>query len=148
MEAITSTRQGAIEEAKRDFFRNPVIGCGFQVNEDSARFNDQTFVLSAPVEKGLLPLVIIGEGGVVGTIIFAGFLMVFYSVCIRRRYFCTMTCFSTMLATNIGEATFFSPGGAGGLLWCFAIVGGGVLDATQKRIMTDVAIWRGFACAH
>lgn len=131
--AITSTRLGAIEELTRDFKRNPLIGCGFQVNEDSARYNSETFVFSAPVEKGLLPLVIIGEGGVLGAMIFILFLIVFYCSCVKMRLYCTLTSFTTMLATNIGEATFFAPGGVGGFLWCFAIIGGGVLDALQKR---------------
>ena len=90
-----------------------------------------------------------GEGGIVGTGIFAVFLIAFYSFCARKQHYCTMTCFTTMLATNIGEATFFSPGGVGGFLWCFAIVGGSVLDAMQKRKMMYADSMQGrFAYAH
>lgn len=44
----------------------------------------------------------------------------------------TMSGFTTMLATNIGEATFFSPGAGGGMLWSFAIVGGMTIDSITK----------------
>ena len=143
IEAVTSTRLGAVDELMNDFKRSPLIGCGFQVNEDSARFNNQAFVFSAPVEKGILPLVIIGEGGVVGTIIFSCFLLVFYCVCGKARLYCTLTGFTAMLATNIGEATFFAPGGVGGFLWCIAIIGGSVLDALQTRDMERRRFWHG-----
>ena len=41
--------------------------------------------------------------------------------------------FTVMLATNIGEATFFSPGGVGGIIWVLCIVGGFVLDMNLIR---------------
>ena len=129
-EALTSTRQGLIEQGMDEFRRNPLFGMGFQVNFESARlYGGKGFVLSAPIEKGLLPVMILGEGGIVGAIIFSIFLISFYAGCKQRHLTITIALFTTFLATNIGEATFFSPGGVGGILWTMSIVGGFLLDS-------------------
>lgn len=138
--AVTSTRMGAIERMKEEFAYNPMFGCGFQVNADSARFRKQGFVLSAPIEKGLLPVMVIGEGGIIGCLLFLAFLFSFYVQCLHKGYFATMTGFTSLVATNIGEGTFFSPGGVGGILWMFAIVGGFVVDmlvSNRKRMLAQ-----------
>lgn len=127
-EALTSTRMGAVEELMGDFKKNPLLGCGFQVNADSARFNDVGFVLFAPVEKGLLPLVVLGEGGALGALIFYLFIASFIAICVKKKMFITASTFVGMLATNIGEATFFSPGGIGGILWMYGAISGFTLD--------------------
>ena len=129
-EALTSTRQGLIEQGLDEFKRNPVFGMGFQVNFETARlYGGKGFVLSAPIEKGLLPIMILGEGGIVGSVIFSIFLISFYAGCKQRHLTITIALFTTFLATNIGEATFFSPGGVGGILWTMSIVGGFLLDS-------------------
>lgn len=128
-EALTSTRQGLIELSLAEFRRNPMFGMGFQVNYESYElYGGKGFVLSAPVEKGLLPLTVLGEGGIVGSIAFIIFLLVFYTECAKRKLQVTIAMFTTFLATNIGEATFFSPGGIGGILWVFSVVGGFMID--------------------
>ena len=43
----------------------------------------------------------------------------------------SVTMMSVLLVTNMGEATFFSPGGLGGTLWVVCIVGGYVLDMSM-----------------
>lgn len=128
-EGLTGSRQRLIQESWDEFYMNPMFGMGFQVNWGSQElFGDQGFVMSAPVEKGLLPMTILGEGGIVGSIAFVIFLIGFYVGCHRRHYIITIVMFTTFLATNIGEATFFSPGGIGGILWVFGTVGGYILD--------------------
>ena len=52
----------------------------------------------------------------------------FYSTCAKRQYYVTITMFSVLLVTNMGEATFFSPGGGGGILWMLCVVGGFTID--------------------
>lgn len=129
-EALTSTRQVLIEQSLDEFRRNPLFGMGFQVNFESYElYGGKGFVLSAPVEKGLLPLVVLGEGGIVGSIAFIIFLFAFYTECAKRKLQVTIAMFTTFLATNIGEATFFSPGGIGGILWVFSVVGGFMIDS-------------------
>ena len=39
----------------------------------------------------------------------------------------------------MGEATFFSPGGVGGMQWMFCVAGGFVID-TAVRIRHDVIV--------
>ena len=146
-EAIVSTRLSTIEELTNDFKKNPLWGMGFQVNSDSSRFKGQGFVLSAPVEKGLLPFVIAGEGGCLGIITFIIFLFAFFTNTVRRRMYMTTCMFIAFLATNIGEATFFSPGGIGGILWVYGTVGGLILDAYCigiSRVNANYASWENF----
>ena len=129
-EAVTETRMGLVENSLYEFRKNPLMGMGFQVNMESKDLygNKKGLVLSAPVEKGLLPMMILGEGGIVGVIAFIVFLCAFYSKCYHRKYMVTIAMFTTFLATNMGEATFFSPGGGGGIIWMLTAVGGFCTD--------------------
>lgn len=136
-ESLTTTRSGLIDENLFDFKQNPLLGIGFQVNYESSQYAQSGFfVLSAPVEKGVLPLMILGEGGVVGAIAFLIFLVSFYSICFRKKYIITLSLFTVLLATNIGEASFFSPGGPGGILWMYCVVGGFMCDMLIKRLQS------------
>ena len=133
-EALTGSRQMLIEQSLEEFRMNPLFGMGFQVNYATADlYGGKGFVLSAPVEKGLLPTTVLGESGIVGSIAFIIFLISFYSICARKRLHITIAMFTTFLATNIGESTFFSPGGIGGILWMFSVVGGFALDTMLLR---------------
>jgi hypothetical protein len=37
--------------------------------------------------------------------------------------------FTLLLISNMGEATFFSPGGIGSILWILTVIGGFVIDS-------------------
>ena len=129
-EALTESRMGLMEYSLYEFRRNPLIGSGFQVAEytqDKVR-ETKGLVLSASIEKGLLPLMVLGETGILGSTFFLMFLFSFYATCARRQYYITISMFSVFLMTNMGEATFFSPGGNGGILWMICVVGGFTLD--------------------
>ena len=129
-EAVTSSRQRLIEECWADFHYNEVLGCGFQVAYDHPYLygNKEGLILSAPIEKGLLPLMVLGETGVVGAFVFVGFLFAFYAGCAKKHLFATMLLFTVMVASNFGEADFFSPGGIGGTKWVLCVVGGFIID--------------------
>ena len=130
-EAVTSSRQGLIESSIHDFRRNPMFGSGFQVAEytaDQVAQAGSSLIISAPIEKGVLPIMILGETGIVGAMFFAVFLFSFCSACSRRRLYVTAALFMVLLATNMGEATFFSPGGVGGVIWSISIIGGYCID--------------------
>lgn len=131
MEALTSSRMGLMDMSLRDFSRNPLFGMGFQVAEYT---RDQTrgkgFVVSASIEKGVLPVMVLGEVGVLGALCFIVFIVSFFWNCSKRKYYVTITTFSVLLVTNMGEATFFSPGGVGGILWMMCCVGGFAIDTT------------------
>ena len=85
-------------------------------------------VLSASIEKGVLPTMVLGETGILGCITFALFLITFYATCNIKRLYITTTMFTLLLVSNMGEATFFSPGGSGGVLWILTVLGGFLID--------------------
>ena len=139
-EAVTASRIGLAEASMYEFYRKPMLGMGFQVNYESEYLygDKEGLILSAPIEKGLLPLMVLGEGGVIGVLAFVVFLVSFYATCYRRKYMVTIAVFTTFLAANMGEATFFSPGGAGGIEWLLMAVGGFCIDMivlTRNRVV-------------
>ena len=76
---------------------------------------------------------VLGETGVIGAVVFAIFLISFYTTSCSRRLYVTAALFAVLLATNMGEATFFSPGGGGGVLWTISIIGGYCIDMNLAR---------------
>ena len=129
-EALTSSRFGLMDYSMYEFRRNPLLGSGFQVAEytqDLVREN-KGFILSAPVEKGVVPVMVLGETGILGEICFVIFLVSFYGTCARRKYIVTSALFTVFFVTNLAEATMFSPGGIGGILWMISVVGGFTVD--------------------
>lgn len=135
-EAFTASRQGLIEMCMDDFHRNPLFGSGFQVSWFTAEYarSQDGLILSSPIEKGILPIMILGETGIVGEIVFIAFLISFFTAGSNRRLYLSIAMMCLLLVTNLGEATFFSPGGAGGTLWIMCIVGGYALDMSFSNI--------------
>ncbi len=133
-EAITASRMGAVEINLRDLRLNPAFGKGFQVVPEHRPMYQAGMIAlySAPIEKGVLPLMVLGETGVVGFSVFLLFLCLFYARCLKRKYVVTATMFTLFLMTNVAEATFFSPAGQGGILWAISIVGGFSVDMLVK----------------
>ena len=144
-EAFTESRQGMVAKNMYDFYRNPLWGSGFQVEYDfQYRYPRDKIVLSAPIEKGVLPLMVLGEAGVAGALVFFCFVVTFYFKCTQRRYVATAILFTVFFASNLGEATFFSTGGSGGICWIMSIVGGFAIDMiTLKgaRLQRQLAAW-------
>lgn len=122
-EAFTSSRMELIEGAWQSFLDNPLLGIGFQVSELQLFYKDSLSLFSAPIEKGFIITMILEETGLIGFIVFVAFVCVFVYECRRKRLYATMILFFTFLSTNLAEATFFSPGGNGGLLWCYVAAG-------------------------
>lgn len=143
-EAVTASRQGLIDECMSDFHRNPLFGSGFQVSWYTAEYakTHGGLVLSSPIEKGILPIMVLGETGIVGEIVFIAFLISFFSVGSKRRLYMSIAMMCILLVTNLGEATFFSPGGSGGTLWIICIVGGYVSDVKIRQQTAVDNKWR------
>lgn len=135
MEAMTASRQDTNEQNLYDFRQNPLLGKGFQTMAwHAAAYQAGTIsIWSAPVEKGVLPMMILGETGIVGAIVFAVFLLVFYGVCFSQRYAALMSTFTAVLVSNLGEAIFFSPSATGGIVLVEALVGGFCIDLLAQR---------------
>lgn len=146
-EAITASRQGLIEECMNDFRRNPFIGSGFQVSRYTAEYarTQGGLVLSSPIEKGILPIMVLGETGIVGEIVFIAFLISFFTAGSNRRLYMSIAMMCMLLVTNLGEATFFSPGGVGGTLWAICVVGGYVLDMSFAAVARQRSIGMGMS---
>ena len=125
-EAILSSRMALMERSWDEFKQSPLIGTGFQVSEWMKNLDGIRF--SATIEKGFLPTMILGETGFLGALAFLSFLFSFYIVCLKKRFIATISLFTIMLASNVGEASFFSPGGTGGFLWNLTVGGGFLLD--------------------
>ena len=136
--AITSSRQGLIDMNLNDFKRNPLLGSGFQVAYFTRDMynSGRASLFSATIEKGLLPLMILGETGILGALAFSVFLISFYSICKRKHYTATSTLLSIFLLINLAEANFFAPSGGGGTHWILLIVGGFIIDMQQYAPVT------------
>jgi len=122
-EAFTSSRMGLIEIGWDSFLKNPFLGIGFQVSEIQLYYKDSLSLFSAPIEKGFLPTMVLEETGLIGAFAFVFFLSIFINSCRKKELYATLILFFTFFATNLAEATFFSPGGTGGLLWCYVAAG-------------------------
>ncbi len=135
-EAVTATRRGLINRCLYEFMRNPMLGSGFQVQEEHRELYEKgrISIYSAPIEKGVLPLMVLGETGMLGGLAFFAFLVVFLGTCFRRRYIATASLFIVFFFTNMAEATFFAPSGGGGVMWLISVVGGFVIDMNVKNV--------------
>ena len=135
-EAITNSRYVKIAECLHDFHKNPLWGTGFQVVEEHRLLylQGQISIFSAPIEKGLLPIMVLGETGIIGSAAFFIFIFMFIHDAAKMGYTATITLFLTLLVTNMAEGTFFSPGGGGGFFWMFTVCGGFLIDMSLKTM--------------
>lgn len=129
-EALTSSRLGLIDYSLYEFRRNPLLGTGFQVAEYTPEriAKSKGLIISSPIEKGVTPVMVLGETGIIGEFFFLVFLASFCGICAKRKYYVTLSLFTVFLVTNIAESTFFSPGGGGGFMWMMSVVGGFTID--------------------
>lgn len=132
-EELTITRQGLVDVAMYNFKKKPLMGNGFQVSEEMLMDNrdDISTYISAPIEKGVWISAVLEEGGFVGFLLFSGFLMVAFSMFVKRRAYISAAMLFVMALSNMGEFTFFSMSYTGGLLWLleFCAV---VMDAQRE----------------
>ena len=145
-EAVTSSRQGLIEMCLTDLKARPFLGMGFQVAYYTPYLTQGSFgiILSSPIEKGVLPVMVLGETGIIGFLVFLLTAGYFCSVGAKKRLYITISLTGVFCAVNMGEATFFSPGGPGGIEWYFCVLGGYALDLTLiKAPFSYRAIPRG-----
>jgi hypothetical protein len=96
---------------------NPWRGIGYGIASDPNALiiqRDAVFGLpvSASVEKGVMPLVVLEELGIWGFSIFLVWLLIAFR-CALRGGLLALSLFFVVLLINLGEAIFFSPGGLG-----------------------------------
>ena len=119
MEDVISSRQGKIDIALHNFKQKPLTGNGFQVSDDMQFEKRSSFTeyLSAPIEKGVWIYAVLEEGGVVGMVLFAGWLIVLFSLLIKRHAYIGASVFFAFLVSNLGEFSIFSMTYMGGFYW-------------------------------
>ena len=126
--ALFSSRKDKIDESIEDFRDSPIWGIGFQITRNLRFRSWGNNFFSAPVEKSILPVAILGETGMIGFMIFCLFLIHFWRKCRQWHMAVTLGLFIIFIIINFGEAMFFSPSGLGGIMWCISITGGFIID--------------------
>lgn len=122
-EAVMSSRQSLIDRALYNFKRSPIIGNGFQVSDAMKGMKVNGLALSAPIEKGVWVTAVLEEGGIIGWLLFVGFLVSCMLVSIKRKAYTGAACLFVCMLTNLGEFTFFSMSYTGGFTWAMVFVG-------------------------
>jgi hypothetical protein len=142
-EKIFSSRKRLVQDSWDNFQANPLFGIGFGVAKTEA-FARMATLFTAPAEKGFLPTAILEEGGILGTGTFVVFLVTFLGSLYRERNVAGIVTMIAFLATNLGEVTIFSPGGAGSFGW--VTVGAGMIlgDHCWRGPQQAVGARRGF----
>lgn len=135
VEGMFSSRQEKIDIAMYNFKRKPWIGNGFQVAEEMQYERREGFLsyLSAPIEKGVWVYAVLEEGGIPGFILFSVWLLIVFSVLIRRRYYVMASTFFAFVMANTGEFCFFAMTFTGGFFWALTFAAG-TLDGQRNRL--------------
>ena len=133
-DSLAASRLGMFQRGLENFRGRPFIGNGFQVSPgmQGYSFREHGFLVSAPVEKGVLFAMILEEGGLLGAFLFFSFLIALYVTYRRLAFTCFLSTFTVFLGLNSGEAAFFSTSGGGGILWmtCFCAM---LMDIHRHR---------------
>jgi hypothetical protein len=134
-EALQQSRMRLAELSLENFRKSPLFGNGFQVAENMRTFgyHDIGLAVSAPIEKGVLPTMVLEEGGIIGFAVFAIFILSVLKSALHFGCLRFLATFTTFIALNTGEATFFSVSGAGGLYWTICILAL-VIDWKEQQI--------------
>lgn len=124
-ERLTSTRQGLVDAMKENIADSPAIGNGFQVSKEMQYLEVTNFaqVLSAPVEKGVWIYAVMEEGGYFGMAIFLLFLLISFTLLLSCKAYIGASLLFILTISNLGEFTFFSMSGSGGIYWIFIFIG-------------------------
>jgi hypothetical protein len=120
---VFSSRIPLIEQSLVGFREKPLTGIGFGTMLDAHWAANASF-LSAPTEKGFLPTAILEEVGIIGTLCFVSFLILFFHTYWRRRNVVVLGVMACFLLLNLGEMMFFAFGGMGG--YCWSIIGAAI----------------------
>ncbi|TAK53553.1 MAG: hypothetical protein EPO25_10255 [Gammaproteobacteria bacterium] len=116
-EAYQISRGGLIQQMWINIQHRPLLGIGFGIASSPNQMVVERepvlgFPVSAAIEKGVLPLAVLEEVGVIGALAVAVWLFTL----LRRSAsggVITMAVVMTVLSMNMGESTLFSPGGFG-----------------------------------
>lgn len=134
IESMFSSRQGKIDIAMRNFRNKPFQGNGFQVSEEM-QFQQRSgwkSYLAAPIEKGVWMYAILEEGGIVGFILFTGWLIILFPTLYRRHAYVMAGTFFAFMMSNVGEFSLFAMTYVGGFYWAL-VFAAGTLDVQRMK---------------
>lgn len=133
-ENITSSRAGAKDLAIQGLKRSPFLGNGFQVSWEMQYEHRSGLAsyLAAPIEKGVWIYAIVEEGGIVGMILFCGWLLYLFPVLIKRHAYEIACVFFAFMVANMGEFCIFSMTYIGGFYWTM-VLAAGALDVQRMK---------------
>lgn len=123
-EAALASRGAKLNEMLANIDIKPLLGFGFGIQPGADYFGmarDPVFNLPvmATVEKGIMPVAVIEETGVIGGCFIFPWLLILIARATRAGLV-QGTVLWAVLVTNLAEACFFSPGGQGMLQLTFA----------------------------
>lgn len=116
-EAYEKSRGGLIDKIYSNIHENPLTGIGFGMASDpELMVVERDSLLGLPVgaaiEKGVMPLAIIEELGIIGAfLVFIWMFLLLKKAAISGVI--SVSLIGTIILLNMGESTFFSPGGLG-----------------------------------
>lgn len=133
-ENVTSSRAGAKDLAVMGLKRSPFLGNGFQVSWEMQYEHRSGLLdyLAAPIEKGVLIYAILEEGGIVGMILFCGWLIYLFPALIKRHAYEMACVFFAFIVANMGEFCIFSMTYIGGFYWTM-VLASGTLDVQRMK---------------
>ena len=134
--SVQYSRKGQIDRSAENFSYNPGLGVGFGMTD---RFGitakgSRTFwgiPLSTESEMGFIFLAILGQTGLVGSILFLVFLFYLYEPIFSYGDPGWIALSTTAFFVNFGETILFSSGGLGAFSWL--IIGYAHLDSIRRR---------------
>lgn len=134
-EAYELSRGFLVDAMLTNIQDHPITGIGFGVASEPTSMRleyDELFGLpvSAPVEKGVAPLAILEELGVLGFVAVSMWLLMIVRRAARNG-FQELAVVATVLAMNLGESTLFSAGGMGMLM--LVLIGWGVRPIVTQQ---------------
>jgi len=141
LENLSSSRQMLVESAWENFKRKPFTGNGFQVSAEMQFEKRSTLMeyMSAPIEKGVWVTAILEEGGLMGFLLFAGFLVVCFALLVKRHAYIGAGALWVFAVVNLGEFNFFSMSYTGGFEW--ALVFAAVILDGQRMKNVGLEVW-------
>ena len=121
-DAILRSRGNQIDQLLDNISNSPIVGVGFGMDGPHGvhdiRINETLGIpVSAPVESGFLPLAVVSQVGMVGTLFFLIFVIQFYRGVLRTTEPGIIALAFAPLTVNFGEAIYFAVGGLGLYMW-------------------------------
>jgi hypothetical protein len=120
--SFTLSRGGQVETTLENIRTRPFAGVGFGLESSEGAIHAElsqalNLPLTSPTEAGFLPLAVLGQVGIVGTIVFVILLWTLASPIVKYGSVPLLILFWTTIFVNFGEMAFFATGGLGLHIW-------------------------------